>query len=498
MKSQELPEWSSRLMQARLKREWSQQDVATQLGIIPLTVSRWERGVVKPRRYYRTLLCDLFHMSAEELGFTSQPQATASISSIEAADHAVPLFDPAIPLPVTLVGREGLLSCLKTRLCAEGMTIIGIYGIPGAGKSTLANVLAHDGDVHECFPDGVLWVGLGPEPNCLELLKRWATLLLPGHSTKKENVESLGKLLHSTIGTRSFLVVVDDAWLLEDALAFKIGGPNCSYVLTTRFPEIAARIGDGENIIQLSDLNGRESLALLALLAPRAVELDQQHLLEELIHEVGGLPLALTLIGNYLRVVAASGQPRRLQTAITQLHDADKRLKMSEPRSPLERHTSLPSDIPLSLGAVIAVSDQMLDHEVRRVLYDLSVFPAKPNTFSEDAALFVADCTTEVLDRLVDAGLLEGNSPGRYHFHPSIADYAAQQRGENTPAGQRMAVYYVAYLQKRDHETKRKIPAAESRNIQAALSLLPANPQQERLQHVVDMFEHQSQAPLPC
>ena len=32
------------------------------------------------------------------------------------------------------------------------------------------------------------------------------------------------------------LIVIEDAWQIEDALACKVGGAKCTYVLYTRFP----------------------------------------------------------------------------------------------------------------------------------------------------------------------------------------------------------------------------------------------------------------------
>ena len=49
--------------------------------------------------------------------------------------------------------------------------------------------------------------------------------------------------------------------------------------------------------------------------------------------------------------------------------------------------------------------------------------PAKPASFSEEAATEICQMPVEVLDELSDAGLLESIEPGRYILHPVIADY---------------------------------------------------------------------------
>src|SRR5579875_2133491 len=57
------------LMQARLSRGWTQQQLADQLGTTPQTVSRWERGIATPGPYHRGKLSALFGLSLAELSF---------------------------------------------------------------------------------------------------------------------------------------------------------------------------------------------------------------------------------------------------------------------------------------------------------------------------------------------------------------------------------------------------------------------------------------------
>jgi transcriptional regulator with XRE-family HTH domain len=59
-----------RLSAERIRRRWSQLEVADQLGTTPGNVSRWERGITSPGPYFRSKLCELFGRSAQELGLT--------------------------------------------------------------------------------------------------------------------------------------------------------------------------------------------------------------------------------------------------------------------------------------------------------------------------------------------------------------------------------------------------------------------------------------------
>jgi transcriptional regulator with XRE-family HTH domain len=391
-------------------RGWSQQEVADMIGTSGLNVSRWERGITTPGPYFRARLCLLFGKSPQEL---------------DLADVIPdwPVYDLALPAlpPMCLVGREHDLAELKQRLFARDITALG--GLPGVGKTAVAIKLAYDSDIRAHFRDGILWAALGPEPGIPGILTRWSTLLgiraaeISGLSDNDARAAALGR----AIGSHALLLVIDDAWHLEDALALQVGGPNCAHLVITRFPGIATEIaGEGATVIR--ELSEHEGMMLLRMLAPRVVDHEEQKALE-LVNAAGGLPLALTLMGRYLHTQAYTGQPRRIAAALERLSHAEERLQLSEARGPRDRHSSLPKTPSLSLRSVFDVTYQQLDHEARAALSALSVFPPKPNSFSEETALVVANCTRNTLDTLLDAGLLETSAPGWCMLHPVVADY---------------------------------------------------------------------------
>jgi hypothetical protein len=136
-----------------------------------------------------------------------------------------------------------------------------------------------------------------------------------------------------------------------------------------------------------------------------------------LAQSAGGLPLTLTLMGKYLQSQAYSGQPRRLRAALERLGCAEERLQLTMQQAPFEHPTSSSMHTLLSLQVVIESSVRQLDEAAQRLLSLLSVFPAKPHSFSEEAALAVSDAPLELLDELIDAGLLESAGPERYTLH---------------------------------------------------------------------------------
>ena len=66
--------------------------------------------------------------------------------------------------------------------------------------------------------------------------------------------------IHTAIGERKLLIVLDDVWKVEEGLAFKVGGPHCAYIVTTRFPQLAIQFAaDGATAVE--ELNEGDSMA---------------------------------------------------------------------------------------------------------------------------------------------------------------------------------------------------------------------------------------------
>lgn len=362
---------------------------------------------------------------------------------------APPLSPPAIPFLAPprptqpVIGHAEILGTLKQHLL-NGATI-ALNGLPGVGKTTLAIELAHHPGLAKHFVDGILWVGLGRQPDVLALLGGWAAAL--GLSAQAiasyANITERAAAVRSAIGLKRMLLVIDDAWQVEAGLAFKVGGPNCAHVLTTRLSNVALDFA-GDKVIKINELELGHGLNLLAHFTPRLVEFAPAEA-ERLVRSVGGLPLALILMGGYLRKQSYNAQSRRVAQALTQLQNAEDRLRLSRPQSPVEAHPALPFETPLSLQAMIGLNEAFLAPTARQSLRDLSLFEPKPNTFSETAALAVISGSPTDLDQLVDHGLVESVAFERYTMHQTIADYAALQ-GPAGPASERYIAYFIRFI----------------------------------------------------
>ena len=107
---------TNRLRQFRVQCGWSLDDVANRLhglaveiggpapGVDRNTVSRWERGVRRPRPYYVQLLGSLYHATPAELGLVQGPQ--------EIEHHVPAIHRLDTPTPTDTVKRRDFLRCL--------------------------------------------------------------------------------------------------------------------------------------------------------------------------------------------------------------------------------------------------------------------------------------------------------------------------------------------------------------------------------------------------
>jgi transcriptional regulator with XRE-family HTH domain len=107
-----------RLSAERMRRRWSQLEVADKLGTTPGNVSRWERGITSPGPYFRSKLCELFDRSAQELGLTWDESDDSLSHHTQALAVSFPWNTFPRSNPV-LTGHEDLLAQVRALLRPE-------------------------------------------------------------------------------------------------------------------------------------------------------------------------------------------------------------------------------------------------------------------------------------------------------------------------------------------------------------------------------------------
>lgn len=336
-----------------------------------------------------------------------------------------PYLTPPRP-PQDILGRQTELTSIRQMLCLDKPAVqdvapLALTGMGGIGKTTLAIAVGRLPGIRERFPDGVLWVQVGPTPTLRNLLDDWGRAL--GVNVLAEPSEAAAAdRLRSALFDRRALLIMDDVWDVAHARLFNLAGPDCRCLVTTRDAAIAYVLATPERTLGVDALAPEAALDLLRRLAPRAVAGREAAALQ-LCSRLDYLPLALTLAGRQLALDAEV--PARLERRLAELEtDPLARLKLVQP----EGRPGLAEDQPASLAAILGLSLARLDQVDQERFACLSVFGGEPDDWDIEAATGMWECSLaeaeQTVMRLVHRGLVDRRG-SRYCLHTLLAAYAA-------------------------------------------------------------------------
>ncbi|WP_329166971.1 helix-turn-helix domain-containing protein (plasmid) [Streptomyces sp. NBC_01717] len=322
-------------------------------------------------------------------------------------------------------GRAAELLWTSELVHAEGSPGVGVTGLitgpAGLGKTTFAVRAAHS--VRPSFPDGVLFLdlfGMSHRPlsadDALRLLLHELGLAdqhVPGDTRERAS------LYRSLLRDKRVLVVLDNVASEEQVRPLLPGGGASRALITTR-RSLAGL--EGVRRLVLGPLPLPESTELLTgILGDRSAR-DEDATLARLAELCGGLPLALRIIGNRL----VSRPEWDAAQLVARLADEERRLEQFRAGD-------------LKIANAIGMSYEQLADSARRLFRRLSVIPGP----DFDAALTAVaggmpiEDAWDALDDLVDLGLLQDSTAGRYRFHDLVRLFARDRLQEETPAGRR-------------------------------------------------------------
>lgn len=358
-------------------------------------------------------------------------------------------------------GLLGRTSDLKHAANVLQENDLALWGLPGCGKTAMAAQLAADFAQAKTFEE-VFWLNVGyTEPGLQPAWRRdlvtWAVAptsdgarrdIHAGTATVWE-VDSRRTLefAHGQIGDREVLLIFDDVWRDDEALGFGALGSGCRRLMTTRRDDLAYAFAQSPDLmLRVDELDRQSSRELLKSLVSPAV-LSREEELEQVVQLTAGLPLAVVIAGNYLRM--NSKVPSQLTQAFDDLRDSGKRLAI-EAHLPDSQLTLLPEGSPRTMQAIIHMSASHLKQDDIDALGRLAVFPPKANSFSTEAAEAVAGARDAVIN-LRAAGLLDAfdQEAARLTMHQTIQDYAKQAATADTREAYLAMIEFLAALAKK-------------------------------------------------
>lgn len=369
----------------------------------------------------------------------------AAVSSSPAQPKRRP---PALPRPIaSLVGREHELTQITRHLKEPDCRLLNIVGPGGMGKTRLALAAAHE--LQSCFAQGAAFVtavAVADAANLPQALADGLELAYTGRT-------SIEQQLMLYLADKEMLLVLDNlehlpsaGELLMDLLS---GAPALKLIVTSRgrlhLPQEWVLDLEGLPIPTEAGEWTKDSAATLFLQRARRVKMsfaptpDDRRAILAICRLVDGVPLALELAANWVRLLSVS------EIAAEISRDLDFLTAPAPVARVVERHRSL--------RVVFDHSWRLLSPVEQRLLGRLSLFRGG---FTRDAARVVADLPADVpilplLVSLIDKSLLRRTSERRYDLHELIRQYAAahlnSDPGEAGVALECYAAYYLSWLQ---------------------------------------------------
>jgi tetratricopeptide (TPR) repeat protein len=314
------------------------------------------------------------------------------------------------------------------------VVISAIDGMGGIGKSALAIQVAHELVDAGMFPDGQLYVNLqGASPGLAPLdpsdaLGRMLRALGLEPAQIPAETEEAAARFRSLAAERRLLILLDNAASPDQVRPLLPASPTCAVLVTSR--HVLATL-EGTRPLHLDVLPHDQAQELLGRIAGQERIAAAPEAAAAVVRHCGYLPLAIRIAGA--RLAARPGWAVPVLAA--RLADATHRLEELQ-----AGQFAVRASFDVSLQALEESLDPL--DEAAATAFGLLSLPHGPDLGLAAAARLLhqpEQSAQRVLERLVDAQLLETPRPDRYQFHDLVRLYARQRGVSLHPEPERLA-----------------------------------------------------------
>jgi len=281
-------------------------------------------------------------------------------------------FQDVPDMPNFVVGLDNRVNAVKQILLQTDVDRLGITGMGGSGKTTLATALCNDTQVKASFQKSIIFIPVKrSNPNVKGLLETMWDKIIGAKRPDFQSIEDAHDQLQKKLRLRPYrptLVVLDDVWSTSNLEQLLFEAKGYKTIITTR-QDSTIRITDSTrlyNIPLLEDANALSLFCSWAFGQNSIPTIEKEDLVKQVAAECKGLPLALKVIGSSLR-----GKPRPIWK------NAERKLSKAESIS--EYHKE-------SLLKRLETSIDVLDDKHKQCFLDLGAFP-KGRKFSVESLL---------------------------------------------------------------------------------------------------------------
>ncbi|KAH9686651.1 Disease resistance protein [Citrus sinensis] len=199
--------------------------------------------------------------------------------------------------------RLSTLKAIQNALIDVNVSVVGVYGMGGIGKTTLVKKVARQAVEDKLF-DMVVFSEVSQTPDIKKIQQEIAEKLgLELH----EEVESrrASRLFERLRNHKKILVVLDNIWKHLDletvGIPFGEDHKGCKLLLTPRDRSVLLKMGSKDNFL-INNLNEEEAWRLFKMMAGDDVEnRELKSTAIDVARACGGLPIALTTVAKALR-----------------------------------------------------------------------------------------------------------------------------------------------------------------------------------------------------
>ncbi|XP_044473771.1 disease resistance protein At4g27190-like [Mangifera indica] len=268
------------------------------------------------------------------------------------------IISPTVGFSGILESRESIKNEIMEALKDDRVSIIGICGMGGVGKTTLVKQVGKQAKEEKLY-DSVVLVVVSQNPNIMNIQAEIAEML--GLTSLSVNSKSArASSLWERIKEERILIILDDIWkkiqLEEIGIPFGKDHGGCKIVLTTRRKNVCDQMGC-DKTFTIGTLTKQESWALFKEHVGMNVENSIiSSIAREITAECDGLPIAIVTVAGALK-----------NRGMYERRDALQQLKRSTSTNIEGMHENVISSLELSYN--------FLESEAKSVFLFCSVFP---------------------------------------------------------------------------------------------------------------------------
>ncbi|HEX6452555.1 MAG TPA: BTAD domain-containing putative transcriptional regulator [Trebonia sp.] len=297
-----------------------------------------------------------------------------------------------------------------------------VAGTAGLGKTTLAVHAAHQ--VRDVFPDGQLYVnlsGASAQPASPgEVLARFLRDLGVDGDKVPVGDDERAALYRTRLTDRRVLILLDNASDPAQVRPLLPGTSSCAVLVTTRNRALALT---STRFVDLNTLPDNEALELFIRLVGDGRPVAEPDATAEVLLACAGLPLAIRICAARL----AARRQWKVATMASRLRDTQRRLDELQ-TGDMEVRASFQ----VSYDALRTARHRDASARAFRLL---GLWQGRAISLPAAAALIGGreEDVADVLERLVDANLLESPGPDWYQFHDLLRVFATERAQDEEP-----------------------------------------------------------------